>query len=137
MRWEAIEAKLLLYPQNSSLRCAGTSDWYENSYPLPPNSLFSRKRESRGEGWGRHPDAGRRHQPLSPAGLRYKTIAADPMRRSIRADWHSLHPPNQIDPQRSTTQNPPSRALKSAPVKRPFTFRLAAGVRYRHPQPAA
>ena len=26
-------------------------DWYENSYPLPPNSSFSRKRESRGEGW--------------------------------------------------------------------------------------
>ena len=26
-------------------------DWYENSYPLQPNSSFSRKRESRGEGW--------------------------------------------------------------------------------------
>ena len=30
---------------------AGMDDWYENSYPLPPNSSFSRKRESRGEGW--------------------------------------------------------------------------------------
>ena len=27
---------------------AGTSDWDENSYPLAPNSLFSRKRESSG-----------------------------------------------------------------------------------------
>ena len=36
---------------------AGMSDCYENSYPLPPNSSFSRKRESRGEGWRQpHPN---------------------------------------------------------------------------------
>ena len=36
---------------------AGMRDWYENSYPLPRNSSFSRKRESRGEGWHQpHPN---------------------------------------------------------------------------------
>ena len=28
---------------------AGMNDWYENNYPLPPNSSFPRRRESRGE----------------------------------------------------------------------------------------
>ena len=45
---------------------AGMGDCYENSYPLPPNSSFSRKRESRGEVWVVAMTLELSHQPMRP-----------------------------------------------------------------------
>ena len=68
---------------------AGVSDWYENSYPLPPNSSFSRKRESRGEGWHQpHPNTSNDQVSFSylgvpaPAGMSdwYESMSRTPMR---------------------------------------------------------
>ncbi len=65
------------------------SDCYENSYPLPPNSSFSRKRESRGEGWHQpHPNTSNDQVSFSylgvpaPAGMSdcYESMSRTPIR---------------------------------------------------------
>ena len=78
-------------------------DWYENSYPLPPNSSFSRKRESRGEGWHQpHTNTSNDQASFSylrvpaPAGMPdcYESMSRTPIRdRPLRQPLirHSRH----------------------------------------------
>ena len=92
---------------------AGMGDWYENSYPLPPNSSFSRKRESRGEGWHQpHPNTSNDQVSFSylrvpaPAGMRDCYENSYPLppnssfsrkRESRGEGWHQPHPNTSND----------------------------------------
>ena len=80
---------------------AGMSDCYENSYPLPPNSSFSRKRESRGEGWRQpHPNTSNDQVSFSylgvpaPAGISdcYESMSRTPIRGRNPGEGRPAHP---------------------------------------------